>query len=163
MGRQSVVPRRDLARVLRADGNRRCPRAIRREVRVERADPKAAKGWYVGPGNSDLDVSVGFANEGVEKHHVYRRVTEICLVARGTVVTRVGHEAIELHPGDVPVIEPGEAHTFLSNSSNSLNFAAYVPGLTGIEARGDKGGVARSGIARSRLGTQSPPRSHQTT
>ena len=32
-------------------------------MRLERADPTAAKGWYAGPWNSDLTVSVGYANE----------------------------------------------------------------------------------------------------
>jgi mannose-6-phosphate isomerase-like protein (cupin superfamily) len=147
-------------------------------VRVERADPEAAEGWHVGPWNSDLDVSVGFANEGVDESHVHRRVTGIYLAARGTAVIRVGHENIELHPGDVSVVEPGEAHILLSNSSNYLHFVRHVPGLTGIEEREDKGGSVRYGSARygsarggsarygsgrGRRGLQSPPRSHQTT
>src|SRR5690348_8939973 len=43
-----------------------------------------AKGWFAGPWDSDLAVSVGFANAGIDEPHVHAEVTEISLVARGT-------------------------------------------------------------------------------
>lgn len=117
-------------------------------MRIERADPTADKGWYVGPWNSDLTVSIGYANAGIDNPHVHQRITEIYLVARGRSELRVERETVSLKPGDLSVVEPGEAHTFLSSSPDYFHFVAHVPGLTGAEARGDKDGVPRS-----RLGT----------
>jgi mannose-6-phosphate isomerase-like protein (cupin superfamily) len=116
-------------------------------MRVERVDPDAEKGWCVGPWNSDLTVSVGYANAGVDEPHVHSRVTEIYLVARGTSEMRVEQETITLEAGDMIVVEPGEAHTFLSSSPDYFHFVAHVPGLLGEEARAEK-----SSVPRSRLG-----------
>jgi mannose-6-phosphate isomerase-like protein (cupin superfamily) len=116
-------------------------------MRIERADPSVAKGWYAGPWNSGLKVSVGYANAGVDEPHVHSRITEIYLVARGTSEMRVEQETIRLKAGDMIVVEPGEAHTFLSSSPDYFHFVAHVPGLSGEEARTEK-----SHIPRSRLG-----------
>ena len=113
-------------------------------MRIERADPTVGKGWYVGPWNSDLAVSVGYANEGIDEPHVHQRITEIYMVARGASEMRVERETITLETGDTIVVEPGEAHTFLSNSPGYLHFVIHVPGLTGEEARGEKMRVPRS-------------------
>ena len=116
-------------------------------MRIERADPNVDKGWYAGPWNSNLTVSVGYANAGVDEPHVHGRITEIYLVARGTSEMRVEQETIMLEAGDMIVVEPGEAHTFLSSSPDYFHFVAHVPGLSGEEARTEK-----SPVSRSRLG-----------
>ncbi len=116
-------------------------------MRIERADPNASKGWYVGHWNSDLPVSVGYANEGIDEPHVHHRITEIYLVARGTSEMRVDQETVTLEAGDVIVIEPGEAHTFLSSSPEYFHFVVHVPGLSSEEAQ-----VEKSPATRSRLG-----------
>lgn len=116
-------------------------------MHVERADLGVDKGWYAGPWNSDLAVSVGYANAGVDEPHVHSRIVEIYLIARGTSEIRVEQETIVLEAGDVIVVEPGEAHTFLSNSPDYFHFVAHVPGLSGEEARAEK-----SLVPRSRLG-----------
>lgn len=107
-------------------------------IRIERANTSVAKGWYVGPWNSDLAVSVGYANEGVNEAHAHTRITEIYLVARGTSVIRVEEESITLAAGDMIIVEPGEAHTFLSSSPDYFHFVIHVPGLAGEEARSEK-------------------------
>ncbi len=116
-------------------------------MRIERADPSVSKGWYVGPWNSGLTVSVGYANEGIDEPHVHRRITEIYLVARGTSEMRVEQETITLEAGDMVVIEPGEAHTFLSSSPEYFHFVVHVPGLSAEEVRAE-----RSSVHHSRLG-----------
>jgi len=116
-------------------------------LRVERADSDVEKEWCVGPWNSDLAVSVEYANAGVDEPHVHSRITEIYLVARGTSEIRVERETVALRAGDVIVVEPGEAYTFLSNSLDYFHFVAHVPGLSGEEARAEK-----SSVPRSRLG-----------
>jgi mannose-6-phosphate isomerase-like protein (cupin superfamily) len=113
-------------------------------MRIERADPTAGKGWYVGPWNADLVVSVGYANEGIDEPHVHQRITEIYMVARGASEIRVEQETVALKAGDTIVVEPGEAHTFLSNSPEYLHFVIHTPGLTGEEAKGEKMRVPRS-------------------
>lgn len=103
-----------------------------------------AKGWFVGPWNSDLAVSVGFANAGIDEPHVHTRVTEIYLVARGSSSIRVENETIELSEGDALVIDPDEAHTFLGNSEDYLHFVIDTPGMAGEEAASEKQLVPRS-------------------
>ncbi|HKE01331.1 MAG TPA: cupin domain-containing protein, partial [Planctomycetota bacterium] len=101
-------------------------------------------GWFAGPWDSDLAVSVGFANEGIDEPHVHSQITEIYLVARGTSSIRVEHETVELREGDALVVEPGEAHTFLSSSDDYLHFVIHTPGLAGEAAAHEKRPVPRT-------------------
>ncbi len=113
-------------------------------MRIEKADPDIAKGWYTGPWDSDLDISIGYANEGVDEPHLHRRMTEIYFMARGTVEMRIEMETVVLAEDEVIVVEPGEAHTFLSSSPDHFHFVIQTPGLVGDEARVDKVLVPRS-------------------
>ena len=113
-------------------------------MRVEKADSTARKGWSVGPWNSDLAVALGYANAGVDEPHVHQHVTEVYLVARGSSLLRVEGQTLQLKAGDVAVIEPGEAHTFLSSSPDYFHFVVHVPGPTGRPFAEDKRAVARS-------------------
>jgi len=113
-------------------------------MRVETTDQSTAKGWYWGPWNSNLDISVGFANTGVDEPHLHRRMTEIYLIARGTTEMRVETETVLLSEGQVIAVEPGEAHTFLTSSPDHFHFVIHTPGLEGDEARVDKVAVPRS-------------------
>ena len=91
-----------------------------------------------------LKVSVGFANEGVDEPHLHKRMTEVYFMACGTVEMRVGTQTVELTEKQVIVVEPGEAHTFLSSSPDHFHFVIQVPGLVGEEAKADKIVVPRS-------------------
>jgi mannose-6-phosphate isomerase-like protein (cupin superfamily) len=116
-------------------------------MRIERADQQVAKGWYLGPWDSDLAVSIGYANEGVDDPHLHLAMTEIYLMARGTAEMRVEHETVTLGEGEVIVVDPGEAHTFLSSSPDHVHFVLQVPGLQGQAAQADKVLVPRSRLA----------------
>jgi mannose-6-phosphate isomerase-like protein (cupin superfamily) len=112
-------------------------------MRVEKAK-SIAKGWYLGPWNADLDISIGYANEGVDEPHLHEMVREIYLVARGTAELCVEKETVRLVPDTVVVVEPGEAHTFLSSSPDYFHFVIHVPGLRGAQAQKDKVSLPRS-------------------
>jgi mannose-6-phosphate isomerase-like protein (cupin superfamily) len=112
-------------------------------MRLERATG-AGKGWLAGPWDSGLAISVGFATVGIDEPHLHTRITEIYLVARGDAVLRVEHETIDVHPGDVLIVEPGEAHTFTSSSENYFHFVVHVPGFAGDEAQREKRQVPRT-------------------
>ncbi len=107
-------------------------------MRVEKADPDAAKGWYLGPWNSALNAAVGYAQAAIDEPHLHRRTTEIYLVARGHAEARIENETVRLDPGDVLIVEPGEAHTMLASSPDYLHFVMHLPGLSPEEARADK-------------------------
>jgi mannose-6-phosphate isomerase-like protein (cupin superfamily) len=113
-------------------------------VRIEKPDPDIIKGWYTGPWDSALSISVGYANQGVDEPHVHRRMTEIYLIARGTAEIRVEQETVFLAASDVIVVEPGEAHTFLASSADHFHFVIQTPGLQGEAARADKVSLPRS-------------------
>lgn len=114
---------------------------------ITHANPSADKGWYLGPWNSDLPIPVGYAKVGIDDPHVHSRITEIYLVARGTSELRVEQATITLNAGDVIMIEPGEAHTFLSSSPDYFHFVIHVPGLPSEEVHAE-----RSAVPRVRLG-----------
>jgi mannose-6-phosphate isomerase-like protein (cupin superfamily) len=113
-------------------------------MRLEQANSLVAKGWYVGPWNSDLLIAIGYANAGIDEPHVHATITEIYLVTRGTSEIRVEQETITLHAGDLIIVEPGEAHTFLSNSPDYFHIVLHTPALAGDEARRDKQPVTRA-------------------
>lgn len=112
-------------------------------MRIEHADPLQAKGWYLGAWNSPLPVAVGYAHQGIDEPHEHSEITEIYLVARGTVEIRVEKETIALAAGDMIVIEPHEAHTFLRSSPDYLHFVIHTPTLAGEAARAEKRPVGR--------------------
>ncbi len=113
-------------------------------MRLEPADSSAAKGWYVGPWNSDLPIAIGYANAGVDEPHAHTQITEVYVVVRGTSHIRVEQETIALHAGDLLIVEPGEAHTFLSNSLDYFHIVVHTPALSGDDARREKQAVPRS-------------------
>jgi mannose-6-phosphate isomerase-like protein (cupin superfamily) len=65
-------------------------------------------------------------------------------MARGTATMRVEGKTIELEQDQVIVVEPGEAHTFLSSSPDHFHFVIQTPGLIGERAQVDKVPVPRS-------------------
>jgi mannose-6-phosphate isomerase-like protein (cupin superfamily) len=113
-------------------------------MRVERADKAQAKGWLCGAWDSDLEISLGYANQGVDEPHVHRQMTEIYFMARGTATMRVEQETYQLEQDTVIVVEPGEAHTFTSSSPDHFHFVIQTPGLYGERAQADKVPVPRS-------------------
>jgi mannose-6-phosphate isomerase-like protein (cupin superfamily) len=113
-------------------------------MRVERADHATVKGWYLGPWNSGLPISLGYAPQGIDEPHVHTRITEIYLVARGTSELRVGDQTVTLTAGDVVVVEPGEPHTFLSSSADYFHFVIHIPGLQGDAARDERIAITRA-------------------
>lgn len=117
-------------------------------MRHERADSND-KGWVLGPWNSDLAVSIGYANTGIDEPHVHQQMSEVYLVAQGTAQLRVEHETISLQAGDIIVIEPGEAHTFIASSPDYFHFVVHTPALAADEARQDKQQVARDRLGLS--------------
>jgi quercetin dioxygenase-like cupin family protein len=116
-------------------------------MRSEHANMTGEKGWYLGPWNSDLPISVGYAHAGVNEPHLHARITEIYMVARGTALMKVEQTTINLSAGDIIVLEPGEAHTFLASSPDYFHFVVHTPGLAGEEALAEK-----SILSRDRLG-----------
>ena len=116
-------------------------------MRIEHASLSVEKGWFVGAWNSNLAISVGFANKGIDEPHVHSQITELYLVARGSAEIRIEQETFILSAGDMLAIEAGEAHTFLSSSPDYFHFVIHTPGLSGKSARAEK-----SPVARKRLG-----------
>jgi mannose-6-phosphate isomerase-like protein (cupin superfamily) len=113
-------------------------------MNIRHFDPQLDKGWYTGPWDSNLDISIGYANTGVDEPHLHQQITEIYLVASGESELRVEKHTVHLSTGDVLVIEPGEAHTFLSSTPGYLHFVIHTPGLVGEAERAEKMAVPRS-------------------
>src|SRR5687768_6073645 len=107
-------------------------------MRLQRANHKRPKGWYLGPWDCDLEVALGYANEGIDEPHFHTSMSEVYMVARGKAEIRVEQETVRLSQGDIIVVQPGEAHTFLSSSSDYFHFVMQLPALQGEEAMADK-------------------------
>jgi len=115
-------------------------------VHIERANYMLDKGWYAGPWKSNLAIPVGYAHKGIDEPHVHGQTTEIYLVARGTSVLRVGRETVHLASGDVAIIEPGEAHTFLDSSVDYFHFVVHLPEPGQASTAADKFAAERSSL-----------------
>jgi len=111
---------------------------LENDMRLLHSNPSEEKGWYTGPWNSDLPISIGYANKGIDQPHWHRQVTEIYLIARGSAELRVDNQIVTLSAGDMILIQPGEVHTFVSSSPDYLHFVLHVPGLAEDAARRDK-------------------------
>ncbi len=106
------------------------------------------RGWYVGTWNGTFPFPVGYARTGIDDPHLHTMVTEMFLIARGHAELRVERETIMVQEGDMVVVEPGEAHTFLSSSSDYFHFVFHYPGLSSQdEIQSD-----RQAVSRERLG-----------
>lgn len=116
-------------------------------MHIERAVPHTETGWNIGPWDTSVSISVGFVDESLNDPHFHEEVTEIYMVAQGTVDLRVEQETVRLHQNDVVVIEPGEAHTFLAASPDYFHFVVRMPGVADTSSEKD-----RVRVKRSRLG-----------
>lgn len=86
-----------------------------------------AKGWYVGPWNSGVSIPIGFANQGIDLPHYHQQMYEVYLVAQGRSTAVVNGREIDLSPGDLLLVEPGEPHTFTSSSADYFHFVIQTP------------------------------------
>jgi mannose-6-phosphate isomerase-like protein (cupin superfamily) len=115
-------------------------------MRLLRSDRDAPKGWMDGPWISGLPIALGSATTALDEPHEHATVTEIFLVGSGEETARVDDRSVDLASGDVLVVEPGEARTILSASSDLMMFVVHVPGEDG--ALGDD----KTPVTRQRLG-----------
>jgi mannose-6-phosphate isomerase-like protein (cupin superfamily) len=83
-----------------------------------------------------VTVAVGYADRGVDDPHVHRGMHEIYRVARGRSTAVVGCHRIDLHAGDLLVVEPGERHTFEASSEDYLHFVVQAPFVPGDKHTG---------------------------
>lgn len=93
--------------------------------------PDDGKGWFIEPWISGVPVAVGWADRGVNQPHKHDEMYEIYLVARGSSTALVADRTIELVAGDMLVVQPGEAHTFLTSSGDYLHFVVQAPFVKG--------------------------------
>lgn len=90
-----------------------------------------AKGWLIGPWNSQVPLPIGYANQGIAERHYHRQMYEIYLVARGTSTAVVAGKSIALMAGDTLVVEPGEVHIFTESSPDYFHFVVQTPFVAG--------------------------------
>ena len=116
-------------------------------MRIERADSQKMKGWFLGPWNSKLDFAVGYANRGIDEPHVHHQITEIYLIARGEAQIQIEEQTITVQEGDMLLVEPDEAHTFLTTSPDYYHLVIHTPGINETDSAEE-----RELVDRSRLG-----------
>jgi mannose-6-phosphate isomerase-like protein (cupin superfamily) len=116
-------------------------------MRVERVTRANAKEWWAGAWNSHLPIAVGYATAAIDDPHLHHRVTEIYLVATGSSTLRIEQDSVKLGPGDMAIVDPGEAHTFTESTADYLHFVIHSPSLPAVEHQQE-----RIAVPRSRLG-----------
>src|SRR5512136_3258183 len=97
-------------------------------ARNDEAHP--AKGWYTELTHPALPF-IGFANAGVNEPHLHRELREVYLIARGSSTLVVNDQPVVLRAGDVIVVEPGEAHTFIESTPDYFHFVLHCPPVKG--------------------------------
>ena len=90
-------------------------------------DKTKSKGWFLGPWNSNVPISVGYATQGIGEKHIHRQMFEIYMVASGTSTVVVDNKEVKVKAGDVLVVEPNEIHTFLRSSTDYMHFVVHAP------------------------------------
>ena len=85
------------------------------------------KGWYSGPWNSNLEIPIGYANEGINELHVHEEMYEVYLIAKGWSIIKIDNNITKLEAGDMIVVEPNEIHTFIENSDDYFHFVIHTP------------------------------------
>ncbi len=98
---------------------------------IKRAIDRSGKGWFAGPWDGEVPVALGYADTGVNELHVHQSMYEIYFVARGTSVALVNGVPVNLNPGELLVVEPGEVHTFIESSRDYLHFVVQTPFVEG--------------------------------
>lgn len=98
-------------------------------------DTTQAKGWFIGPWNSVVDIPIGYANQAVDEPHSHTQMHEVYLVARGESTALVDGKEVALRTGDMLVVEPGEVHTFTAHSPDYLHFVIQTPFVRGDKVR----------------------------
>ena len=107
-------------------------------MRIVEPNTNIDKGWFAGPWDSDLNISIGYANTAIDEPHYHKTTTEIYLFARGETTMLVDGEEFHFAERSGVIIEPGEVHTFLSCSFDHYHFVIHTPGLQGEQAKADK-------------------------
>lgn len=98
---------------------------------IKKTVDQCGKGWFTGPWETDVPVALGYADAAVDDPHVHQSMHEVYLVARGTSVAVVDGQHVALQAGDLLLVEPGEAHTFVESSDDYLHFVVQAPFVAG--------------------------------
>ena len=96
----ALVPQAGRRRSRSLDGRNRQQRP-RRTMKGYTPDCDIAKGWFAGSWDSDLAISVGYANTGVDEPHFHKSITKLYLVALGSAAIRVDGKVIVLQERSV--------------------------------------------------------------
>ena len=111
-------------------------------MRIFETDTNLEKGWFAGPWDSDLNISIGYANTGINELHYHKATTEIYLFVHGDTTMLIDGEEFYFAEKSGVIIEPGEVHKFLSCCEDHYHIVIHTPGLHGEAAKADKVTVA---------------------
>jgi mannose-6-phosphate isomerase-like protein (cupin superfamily) len=98
---------------------------------MRRSAQPGGKGWFTGPWEGPIPTALGYSDVAVDELHTHDEMFEVYLVARGESIAVVAGQRIMLAAGDLLVVEPGEAHTFVSSSDDYLHFVVQTPFIGG--------------------------------
>lgn len=87
----------------------------------------AKEGWHLGEAGLPIQVGVKFGASPFGKKHLHRTMAEYFLLLAGDLSLDVNGEVLEIAPGDLVAVEPGETHTVLHASPDALLLLLMPP------------------------------------
>jgi quercetin dioxygenase-like cupin family protein len=78
-----------------------------------------SEGWYLAEAGLPLQVGIKFGSSPFGKKHLHRTMGEYFLLLAGDLSLIVNGQTVELAPGDLVVVEAGEAHEVVHASPDA--------------------------------------------
>jgi quercetin dioxygenase-like cupin family protein len=94
----------------------------------------AKEGWHLGEQGLPIQVGVKFGASPFGKKHLHRTMAEYFLLLAGDLRLDVNGDILEIAPGDLVVVEPGEAHEVLHASPDAVLLLLMPPPVVGDKA-----------------------------
>ena len=85
------------------------------------------EGWHLAEVGLPIQVGVKSGATPFGGRHLHKTMAEYFLLLKGNLRLRVNEEILEMKPGDLIVVEPGEAHEVLHASPDALLFLLMPP------------------------------------
>jgi quercetin dioxygenase-like cupin family protein len=85
------------------------------------------EGWHLAEAGLPLQVGVKFGSSPFGKKHLHRTMGEYFLLLAGNLRLSVNGEVVEVAPGDLVAVEPGETHEVVHASPDALLLLLMPP------------------------------------
>lgn len=100
------------------------------------AEGWSGEDWFVGPWNTRMPAAIAFGGRAAAESHAHDTMYEAYLVASGSATLVVDGAEHRVSAGMIVVVEPGEAHHFVSKTDDFRHFVVQTPFVEGDKRPG---------------------------